>query len=536
MAHRRLLAEERPGTLRFGGVRIALLDVEASFWGLRRQLEALVGRRLTDAVLQQAGVNGGVSFAHTFIGPNPADGAQALYECVAAYQAAGFGQFQIEALEWPIGRALIRGTETFEAWMMRQHGQKADTPVCAYTAGVLVGFVNELSGRRDVVCVKHACQGKGDDTCLFELLPAGQVGETPVIAFDPDPFLSRQLNLLALLFDRMPMGIAIFDRHLVLRRFNPTWATFIDRYTPSTAGQVVPGAHFFHLAPGTEATMTPIVQRVLEGETVRQEALRLESGGIVSYWDAAFTPLVEGDQVVGLMDVMTDATERVSAYQTLEQRVEERTREIERKRQATIAEERSRLARELHDAVTQTIFSATLIAEVLPRLWERNPDKVRQGLEDLRQLTRGALAEMRTLLLELRPAALMKAELDDLFRQLAEATAGRTGVPIALKVEGECAMPPDVRVALYRIAQEALNNIARHARACQAAMDLRCRPGRVELRIDDDGGGFDLGRIPPERMGLNIMRERAGSIGATLEIETQIGHGTQVAVVWEAGE
>ena len=77
---------------------MTLLDVEASFWGLRRQLEALVGRRLTDAVLQQAGANGGVSFARAFIGPHAAGDAQALRDCVAAFQAAGFGQFEIEAL------------------------------------------------------------------------------------------------------------------------------------------------------------------------------------------------------------------------------------------------------------------------------------------------------------------------------------------------------------------------------------------------------------------------------------------------------
>jgi len=321
--------EGRPGVLYFGGARMALLDIEAGFWALRRQMEALVGRRLTDTVLQQAGANGGASFAWSFAPDVSSDeAAQALRDCVAAYQAAGFGQFGIEVLEWPIGRVLIQGADTFEAWMMRQHGQITESPVCAYSAGVFVGFVNALSGRRDVVCIKHACQARGDDACLFELLPADQAGDSAVVAFDPDPLLGRHINLLEIFFDRMPMGIAIFDRDLVLRRCNPTWTEFIDRYTSSSASQVVPGVSLFDLAPGTEAPIAPIIERVLAGETVRQEALRLESGGIVSYWDLAFTPLIQDGQVTGIVDVTTDATERVLVHQELERRVADRTREL----------------------------------------------------------------------------------------------------------------------------------------------------------------------------------------------------------------
>jgi signal transduction histidine kinase/predicted hydrocarbon binding protein len=323
ITHQILRSEEGPGTLRFGGARMALLDIEASFWGLRRQLEALVGQRLTDAVLQQAGANGGAAFARAFSSADVPGDAQALRDCVAAYQAAGFGQFEIDVLEWPIGRAFIRGTNTFEAWMMRQHEQKTEMPACAYTAGALVGFVNVLSGRQDVVCIKRTCQAQGAEACLFELLPADRAAGTPIIAFDPDPFLSQQLNLLEILFDRMPMGIAIFDREFVLRRYNPTWAGFIDRYTSLTTSQVVPGAHFFDLAPGIEATLTPIFQRVLAGETVRQEALRMESGGIFSYWDVVFTPLIEDGKVTGIVGVSTDATERVRAEEQIQRRNEE---------------------------------------------------------------------------------------------------------------------------------------------------------------------------------------------------------------------
>jgi two-component system nitrate/nitrite sensor histidine kinase NarX len=206
----------------------------------------------------------------------------------------------------------------------------------------------------------------------------------------------------------------------------------------------------------------------------------------------------------------------------------------EQAQHAAAIEERQRLARELHDAVTQTLFSAGLIAEVLPRLWQRNQPEARRRLEELRQLTRGALAEMRTLLLELRPSTLTEARLDELLRHLTEAITGRTRTPVALEVEGDCLLPPAVQVVFYRITQEALNNIAKHARANQAVVRLGCRPNQVELAIEDDGCGFELENLSPEHLGLGIMRERADSIGAALTIQTQPGQGTHINLVWSS--
>lgn len=211
----------------------------------------------------------------------------------------------------------------------------------------------------------------------------------------------------------------------------------------------------------------------------------------------------------------------------------ENARLYQQAQELAATQERNRLARDLHDAVTQTLFSASLIAEVLPRLWERNPEEGRRRLEELRQLTRGALAEMRALLLELRPAALTEVGLGDLLRQLAEAVTGRARLPVALTVESQCPLPPDAQVALYRIAQEALNNIAKHSRATQVAIVLHCQPDRVELCISDNGRGFNHTDISPEHLGLGIMRERAESIGAALTIESEIGRGTEITVVWK---
>ena len=195
-------------------------------------------------------------------------------------------------------------------------------------------------------------------------------------------------------------------------------------------------------------------------------------------------------------------------------------------------QERQRLARNLHDAVNQSLFSAGLIAEVLPRLWERSPEDGRQSLEDLRRLTRGAQADMRLLLAELLPSTLTDAELGDLLRLLGNALSGRTNIPINVSVVGEGKLPPDVQVTLYRLCQEGLNNIARHAGASQVDIQLEFETGAVEIRIRDDGRGFDPKQTPPGHYGLNMMRERATAIGAKLSISSQPRRGTEIIIHW----
>jgi len=345
---------------------MALLDVEAGFWGLRRQLEALVGARLADSVLQQAGANGGASFARSFEGAAGSAPVQALRDCVAAYQAAGFGQFEVEVTQWPIGRVLVRGGHTIEAWAIRQHDGHREQPCCAYSAGVLVGFVNVLTGRHDVVCIERTCQGRGDDACLFELLPAEAAHDVSAVAFDPDPALGRRLNLLEVLFDRMPMGIAVFDREYRLRRCNPTWADFVERHGPATATPARPGVHYSDLAPGAESVAFPLFERVLAGQTIQQDAVRLETdGGNVSYWDVVLAPIGGEGAVSGILNVTVDVTDRVQAQEELKRHrdkldelVQVRTAELRRANQ-DLQEER--------DFITAVLETAGALVVVVDR-------------------------------------------------------------------------------------------------------------------------------------------------------------------------
>ncbi|HRJ58930.1 MAG TPA: PAS domain S-box protein [Anaerolineales bacterium] len=286
-----------------------------------------------------------------------------------------------------------------------------------------------------------------------------------------------------------------------------------------------------------------------------------------SFWAQVSMSLVRHadgspNYLIGLMvdiDAQKKAQDRLAEQEAdylrnLQKRVAERTRELEeanrqlqleieqRKRierelaqkaaEEAVTADRTRLARDLHDAVTQTLFSASLTAEVLPELWEMDAEEAKKSTEELRQLTRGALAEMRTLLLELRPATLTQTRLKDLIRQLCEAFIGRSRLPIELHIEGDYELPPEVQVAFYRIAQESLNNVFKYARAARVDVNLFISPSSVHFETCDNGIGFDMSASKPTSLGMRIMRERAEAIGADFHISSTLGSGTCVEVTW----
>ena len=228
--------------------------------------------------------------------------------------------------------------------------------------------------------------------------------------------------------------------------------------------------------------------------------------------------------------------ELAEANQRLQEEIEERLiieEQLAKKAaQEAVTAERTRLARDLHDAVTQTLFSSSLIAEVLPDLWAMDIEEAKRSTEELRQLTRGALAEMRTLLLELRPASLTQTRLSDLIKQLCEAFIGRSRLPITLTIEGERNLPPEVQIAFYRIAQESLNNVFKYARARQVNVSLLLSASGVKFEVCDNGIGFDTSASKPTSLGMRIMRERAEAIGADFHIFSTPGSGTCVEVTW----
>jgi signal transduction histidine kinase len=532
-----------------------------------------------------------------------------------------------------------------------------------------------------------------------------------------EPLLGHERTLLKVLFDRMPVGIAVFDRDARLRRYNPTWAEFIERYTCIPASEVVTGANLFDLTPDTKGRFQPVLQRVLAGETVHLEGSRSESGGIVSYWDTVFAPLIEGGEVVGFIDIIIDATERELAHRTLEQRVEERTRELRQRRrvaeglrdilnvlnsdrprgeilgyivaeashllgsnggviyhldrergcvtieashglpeafvaletfplhkasvvndllsrrpvaipdlssylsteapftegtaedakirtwldimtrhyraylgvplvikdqmygtlgvyyrepqmfsdeevqlavafgdqaalaienarlrsqasQVAVVAERERLARELHDSVTQSLYSLTLLAEASQRLVGAGDlEPVREYTVRLGEIAQQALREMRLLVYQLRPLVLKREGLVGALQQRLDAVEKRAGVDARLLVEGPVELRAEVEDGLYRIAQEALNNALKHAAPTSVIVRIEVKEEGVMLEVSDDGRGFDPERVNDEGgMGLANMRERAERLGGALTLLSAPGAGTTVRVSLEVSE
>jgi signal transduction histidine kinase len=167
----------------------------------------------------------------------------------------------------------------------------------------------------------------------------------------------------------------------------------------------------------------------------------------------------------------------------------------------------------------------------LPAVWERDPAEGARNLERLRRLARAAMAEMRTLLFELRPAALESASLAALLERLGDALGGQTQIAVDIEADEAVALPPDVKIVFYRVAQEAFNNIAKHARASSVTARVEAVDGGATLTVTDDGRGFDPQGIVGG-MGLSIMSERLQRIAGQLDVETTPGAGTTIRAAW----
>jgi signal transduction histidine kinase len=215
----------------------------------------------------------------------------------------------------------------------------------------------------------------------------------------------------------------------------------------------------------------------------------------------------------------------------------ENARLNERSRELSTIEERKRLARELHDSVTQTLFSIGLTAEAAAELIESDAARARDQLGRLQELTSAAMEEMRSLIFELRPAELESEGLAAALRKHVEVLRRLHRQEIELRVDGDRRLPPTVENGLFRIAQEALGNALRHSGAGHVVVSLAARDSLVSIRVEDDGCGFDPeeAAMRSRRLGLTSMRERAEALGGTLSIESEPGEGTTIAVEVSGG-
>jgi PAS domain S-box-containing protein len=255
-------------------------------------------------------------------------------------------------------------------------------------------------------------------------------------------------------------------------------------------------------------------------EQVVQLDLRRKGGGTVPVEVSSIGTTVDG-RFQGIHGATRDISERVRLEQDLRRQAGE----------LASSQERAHLARELHDSVTQALFSMTLVTRSTELLVDRDPVAAMAKLASLRDLQREALAEMRALIFELRPGNLEQDGLLPALRTHAAALQGRIGLPILVSSDVTDRLPLALEEVLYRIAQEALHNVVKHAGARQVTLSIGRSGADVRLRIVDDGRGFQTGSVPDGHLGLAGMRARAEKVGATFGVTSRPGSGTTIEVM-----
>jgi PAS domain S-box-containing protein len=298
----------------------------------------------------------------------------------------------------------------------------------------------------------------------------------------------------------------------------------IERLTGHRAGELI-GRHFSEIIDlDSFSDAGPAWQRFIDEPAqmqVHRFKMRRTDGGLAPVEVNAIGMTDRDGRFAGIHGAARDISER----ERLERDLRRQAAEL------ASSQERSHLARELHDSVTQALFSMTLVTRSTELLLDRDPGAVKAKLSSLRDLQREALAEMRALIFELRPGNLEQDGLLPALRTHTAALQGRIGLPVVVTSELSERLPLEVEEVVYRIAQEALHNVVKHAAARQVELTLDRRGDGLLLRIRDDGKGFDAKAVPEGHLGLAGMRARAARIGASLTVASRPSEGTVIEVV-----
>jgi signal transduction histidine kinase len=242
----------------------------------------------------------------------------------------------------------------------------------------------------------------------------------------------------------------------------------------------------------------------------------------VYIWSTRRARAVEEEQRV-LLEELQEANRKLETYS-------------QQKQQLAVGRERQRLARELHDSVTQTIFSMTLTTQSALLLLERDRQQVASQLDRLQKLAQSTLAEMQVLISRLAPESLAGVGFIPAIQQDLEERRQLENLAVVLEVEGDQPFSPTEEAGLFRIAQEALNNIVKHAHVSEAVLRLHLA-NPFWMEIEDHGTGFVSEQShAPGRLGLNSMCERATEMGWNLKVDTSPGKGTRIRVEKTRGE
>jgi two-component system sensor histidine kinase UhpB len=233
-------------------------------------------------------------------------------------------------------------------------------------------------------------------------------------------------------------------------------------------------------------------------------------------------PLSPGERVP--VDGEPDVAALAEAFNEMLDRLESERRESARLALRVLEDERSRIARELHDEVGQTLTGVMLQVEGLAA---KIPEELREQLDELRETARSGTEDVRRIARQLRPEALEDLGLQSALSALATAFGEQAGVEVRRRLEPSIPLSDEQELVVYRVAQEALTNVARHAEATRVELLLDRRDDEAVLTVRDDGRGIHPGALPSSR-GIRGMRERAMLIGAQLEIDSRLDRGTAI--------
>ena len=336
-----------------------------------------------------------------------------------------------------------------------------------------------------------------------------------------DDVIEQVLIGVERLCDHERSYVAFYDNEGVLELAGERYPGRPDRGAPEPHTRITDPLGGWSPPEGLDHGATP-------GAASRRASMSRVNGAVVLPLEAAETAL--GCLVIEPrpgQDLSESDVDRLAILADQASSAISNSRSLVMARSLAALEERQSLANDLHDSVSQTLWTATLLAETLARASDLSAEQ-RDRADRLHALTAGALSEMRTLLLELRPSVIEQTPFSDLVDQLVSAFESRRRAKCEVHLDRDVEPLPAMKVALYRILQESLNNVSRHANAEHVHICLEVTGDALELRVRDDGEGFEMGSAS-EHFGLRIMAERAAEIGATLRVDSRSGEGTTVS-------
>lgn len=556
------------GRISFGGSRMVLLDVKNGYWSIRKQLEALVGIELVRIILNRAGVNVGAGFAHEYCARYPDQPArESLESCLRSFQNAGFGKYQCKDFDFPPGTIRIDARDTFESWMMLQHEDNPTSPACSFTAGILEGFVNVIVKRKDIVCAQRSCQALGDPVCTFELLTAAAEGITPVFPSSAFDQLGSQISLLEIsrnMFLEVELETLLES---ILKELNR-----VVEYDGSTI-LIINGSHLEVCAyrgkcyppemeslrfPLTDPLDSMVIQSrkpvVISDTNNSTPEARAFRSSVSDKYPTPFkhirswigVPLLVKDRIIGELALdhhipnfyQADHVEMIFAFANQAAVAIENAQLYKRTREAAILEERKRISMDLHDSVSQSFYGISLGAQTVNKILEKEGineairDRLNQPLDNIQELAETGLSEMRSLIFELHPEVLKERGIIKSIEYQAASLKQRHKINIITKLCSEPNLTYETKEAIYRITQEALNNIIKHAEVSEASISLKPSGRQIILEITDNGKGFDPEVNIPGQFGLQNMRERVESLGGKFSLTSASGLGTTVSCLF----